>query len=55
MDGEWGPTDKGSSIADDPLHLHIAHLDSGSWTCITDGGDRQFRETTIVESDKKHN
>ena len=30
MEGEWGPTDKGSSVADDPLHLHIAHLDSGS-------------------------
>ena len=31
MEGEWGPTDNGSSVADDPLHLHIAHLNSGSW------------------------
>ena len=30
MEGEWGPADKGSSVAADPLHLHIAHLGSGS-------------------------
>ena len=43
MEGEWGPTDKGSSVAVDPLHLHIAHLANRSWTCITDGGDRQMQ------------
>ena len=31
MEGEWGPTDKGSSVVVHPLHLHIAHLGSGSW------------------------
>ena len=30
MEGEWGPTDKGSSVVDDSLKLHIAHLGSGS-------------------------
>ena len=23
MEGEWGPTDKSSSVADDPLYLRI--------------------------------
>ena len=32
MEGEWGPTDKGSSVVVHPLHLHIAHLGSGSCT-----------------------
>ena len=32
MKGEWGPTDKdASSVADDPLHLRIAYLGSGSF------------------------
>ena len=30
MEGEWGPTDKGSSVVAEPLKLHIAHLGSGS-------------------------
>ena len=30
MEGEWGPTDKGSSVVDDSLHLHIVYLGSGS-------------------------
>ena len=30
MEGEWGPTDKGSSVVADPLKLHIAHWGSGS-------------------------
>ena len=30
MEGEWGPTDKGSSVVADPLKLHIANLGSGS-------------------------
>ena len=33
MEGEWGPTDKGSSVVVvHPLHLHIAHL--GSRGCM---------------------
>ena len=30
MEGEWVPTDKGSSVVAEPLKLHIAHLGSGS-------------------------
>ena len=30
MEGEWGPTDTGSSVAVHPLHFHIAYLYSGS-------------------------
>ena len=29
MEGEWGPTDKGSSVVVHPLLLHIAQL--GTW------------------------
>ena len=32
MEGEWGPTNKGTSVVVHPLHLYIAHLDSGSCT-----------------------
>ena len=31
IEGEWGPTDKGSFVAADPFHLQVAHLGSGSW------------------------
>ena len=34
-ESEWGPTDKGTSIADDPLHVHLAH--SYSWCCTHEG------------------
>ena len=30
MEGEWGPTDKGSSVVAAPPKLHIANLGSGS-------------------------
>ena len=30
IEGEWGPTDKGSSVVAEPLKLHIAHLGIGS-------------------------
>ena len=33
MEGEWGPTDKGSFVVVDPYHLRIAQLGSGSWVC----------------------
>ena len=32
MEGEWGPTDKGSSVVDDSLHIHISHLCIGGCT-----------------------
>ena len=36
MEGEWGPTDKGSSVVIvHPLHVHIAHLGNGS--CMVEG------------------
>jgi len=31
MEGECGPSDTGTSVADDSLHIHPAHLDS--WRC----------------------
>ena len=49
MEGEWGPTDKGSSVADDPLHLHIAHLGSGSCR-YADEGDHQINEVASLEA-----
>ena len=41
MEGEWGPTDMGSSVVVHPHHLHIAHLGSGSCTVE---GDHIARE-----------
>ena len=36
MEGEWGPTDTGSSVVVvHPLHRHIADLGSGS--CMVEG------------------
>ena len=45
MEGEWGPTDTGTSIAD-PLHLHLAHLGSGS--CTHEGGEHANLQWTQI-------
>jgi len=42
MEGEWGPTDTGSSVVVHPIHLHIAHLRSGSCTVEEDYTAREI-------------
>ena len=49
MEGEWGPTDNGSSVADDPFHLHIAHLGSGSCRYADEGSEQVKEEATVAQ------
>ena len=56
MEGEWGPTDKGSSVvAVHPLHLHITHLCSGSCSVEEDYAAGEVYRTALDESNNTYN
>ena len=56
MEGEWGPTDKGSSVvAVHSLHLHITHLGSGSSMVEGDYASGEVYSTALDESKNTYN
>ena len=49
MEGEWGPTDKSSSVVTEPPKLHIANLGSGS--CNETICDLYIKEVAMQKQD----